>query len=71
MKWRIIGTVDNNLYAEEDPIIFSDTVEGDDMEDALDKLDSTLHELATNRGWKMGDYDIHTTDPMPVQSALD
>lgn len=64
MKWRIEGTVNNTLYPKEQPIIFSDTVEGDNVEDALNKLDPKLHELAAKRG---GDAVI-TTFIQPIRT---
>jgi hypothetical protein len=60
MKWRIEGTVDNTADPDAEPIVISETVEAADVEDALNKLDPTLHELAAKRGWSKGDYDIET-----------
>ena len=60
--WRIDGTVDNTLYPEELPILFSRLTKAHTLEGALKKLDPILHAEAAKRGWKRGDYDIHTNE---------
>lgn len=61
-RWRIEGTVDNTLLPEEMPILFQLHAEADTLEDALDIIDPELHRLAAERGWKRGDYEIHTQE---------
>ena len=60
--WRIDGTVDSTLYPDAEPILFSLKSQGRTLEEALNRIDPELHRLAADRGWKRGEYDIHTTE---------
>jgi hypothetical protein len=60
--WRIDGTVDNTVHPDADPILFSLNAKGATIEEAVDSIDSELHAMAAKRGWKRGDYDIHTNE---------
>ncbi len=60
--WRIDGTVDNALFPEELPILFSRPIKAHTLEGALKKLDHVLHREAAKPGWKKGDCEIHTQE---------
>lgn len=69
--WRIDGTVDNTLYPEADPILFSLKSKGKTVEEALRKIDPKLHLLAAERGWKRGEYDVHTNETVEQSDSQD
>jgi hypothetical protein len=62
--WRIDGAVDNTLYPDADPVLFSLKSQGRTVKEALKKIDPELHRLAASRGWKRGEYDIHTNETL-------